>query len=133
MSSFEKILEQQNGPDESRNLKKGEVKELLLDSFKEILPDFEFTTYRNSTYYFLRTKTVRGLELYETLNITFGLKDKNFSCSIGSFLNKTYLLSSTYNNGFLAYHTDLLAVKSGSGVSKLEDSYYWQSDKKDSD
>ncbi len=129
MSSFEKILEQQNVPDESRNLKKGEVKELLLDSFKEILPDFEFTTYRNSTYYFLRTKTVRGLELYETLNITFGLKDKNFSCSIGSFLNKTYLLSSTYNNGFLACHTDLLAVKSGSGVSKLEDSYYWHNGK----
>jgi len=125
----DKILELQNVPDDSRDLKRGEVKELIFNSFKDILPDFEFTTYKNSTYYFLRTKTVRGLELYETLNIIFGLKDKNFSCSIGSFLNKTYLFSSTYNNGFLAGHTDLLAVKSGSGISNIKDSYYWHNGK----
>lgn len=129
MSWFEKILKRQNASDDSRDLKKGDVKGLLLNAFKEILPDFEFTTYKKSTYYFLRTKTFRGLELYEALNVTFGLKDKNASCSVASVLNKTYLFSSTYNNGFLNGHSDLLAIKSDSGISNIEDSYYWHNGK----
>jgi hypothetical protein len=129
MSWFEKIVERQNAPDDSRDLRKGEVKELLLSSFKEVLPDFEFTTYKNNTYYFLRTKTFRGLELHETLNVLVGLKNKNISCSIASVLNKTYLFNSNYSNGFLSSHADLLATKSGSGVSNIEDSYYWHNRK----
>lgn len=129
MSWFDKIVELQNVPDDSRAVNKGEMKELLLSCFKELLPDFEFKTYKNNTYYFLRTRNFRGLELYETLNVAFGLKDKNIACSIASVLNKTYLFTSTYNNGFLAAHRDLLAIKSGSGISNLEDSYYWHNGK----
>lgn len=129
MNWFDKILERKNTPDDSRELKKGEVKGLLTNSFKTFLPDFDFAAYKNSTYYFQRIRTFRGLTLYETINIIFGLKDKVFSCSIASTLNKSYLFSSSYNNGFLVGHADLLVIKSGSGSSKIEDAYYWHNGK----
>jgi hypothetical protein len=129
MSWFDKIKQRQNTPDDSRDLKKGEVKTLLVNSFKTVLSDFEFTTYKNSTYYFKKTRTLQGHEIYETLNVIFGLKDKMFSCSVASVFNKSYLYTSTYNNGFLTGHTDLLVIKSGSGASKIENSYYWHNGK----
>jgi hypothetical protein len=129
MSWFDKIKERQNTPDDSRDLKKGEVKTLLMDSFKAILPDFEFTIYKNSTYYFQRTRIFQEYDIYETFNVIVGLKDKMFSCSAASVLNKSYLYTSTYNNGFLTGHADLLVIKAGSGASKIEDSYYWHNGK----
>jgi hypothetical protein len=129
MSWFDKIIKRQSTPDDSRDLKKGEVKALLANSFKTILPDFEFGTYKNSTYYSQRTRTLQGYEVYESLNVIFGLKDKMFSCSVASVFNKSYLYTSTYNNGFLTGHVDLLVIKSGSGASKIEDSYYWHNGK----
>jgi hypothetical protein len=129
MSWFDKIQERQNTPDDSRELKKGEVKALLVNSFKTILPDFEFTIYKNSTYYFQRTRTVQRHEVCESLNVIFGLKDKMLSCSVASVFTKSDLYNSTYNNGFLTGHTDLLVIKSGSGASKIEDSYYWHNGK----
>jgi hypothetical protein len=129
MSWFDKIQERQNTADDSRELKKGEIKSLMVNSFKIILPDFEFTTYKNSTYYFQRTRTVQGHEIYESLNVIFGLKDKMFSCSAASVFTKSDLYNSTYNNGFLTGHADLLVIKTGSGASKIEDSYYWHNGK----
>ena len=129
MSWFDKIKERQSTPDDSRDLKKGEVKTLLVNSFKTILPGFEFITYKNSTYYFQRTRIFQGHQVYETLNIIFGLKDKMFSCSVASIFNKSYLYTATYNNSFLTGHADLLVIKSGSGASKIEDSYYWHNGK----
>lgn len=129
MNWFDKILARKNTPDDSRELKKGEVKELLINSFRIHLPDFEFVLYKNSTYYFQRIRHSGPEQVFETLNIIFGLKDKMFSCSVASTVIKSYLYTSTYNNGFLVGHADLLVIKRGSGASNIEDSYYWHNGK----
>ncbi|MBT1698882.1 hypothetical protein KK083_18455 [Fulvivirgaceae bacterium PWU4] len=105
------------------------MKELLVNCFKVHLPDFDFVLYKNSTYYFQRVRHSGSWQVFETLNIIFGLKDKMFSCSVASTVNKAYLFTSTYNKGFLVNHADLLVIKTGSGASNIEDSYYWHNGK----
>lgn len=129
MNWFDKITARKNTPDDSRELKKGEVKELLINSFKTHLPDFDFVLYKNSTYYFQRVRHSGSWQVFETLNIIFGLKDKMFSCSVASTVNKAYLFTSTYNKGFLVNHADLLVIKTGSGAANIEDAYYWHNGK----
>jgi len=125
---YQKIFERKNQPDNSRGLTKGEVKELLINSFFTHLADFQFITYKGSTYFFQRTKHFGKHTVYESLNIMFTLKDGMFSCSVASNFNKTYITDSNYQGGLFGAHADLLSIKSGSG-SLLEDAYYWHNGK----
>lgn len=125
MNLFAKIKELTSKKDNSPELKKGEIKQILIQTANEILPDFDFLTYKNSCYIFQRIRQVNGLNVYETLHIIFTLKDKNFACSIASRLNPEYIFSNQYNIGLLNPHTDLKVLRHNSGVLKIEDAYYF--------
>lgn len=74
MNWFDKIQKKINEPDDSRELKNGEVKKILLETFSKVIPEFKFNCYRNGCYYFSREKQYKGLPIYETLHIGFSLK-----------------------------------------------------------
>ncbi len=111
--------------DKSPELKKGEIKQILIQAACEILPDFEFLEYKNSCYTFQRIRQVNNFTVYEKLHIIFTLKDKYFACSIVSRINPEYIFSNQYNNGLLNPHNDLKVLRHNSGVLKIEDAYYF--------
>lgn len=111
--------------DKSPELKKGEIKQILIQTAKEILPEFEFLIYKNGCYTFQRLRQVNNLNVSELLHIVFTLKDKNFACSIASRLNPEYIFSNQYNTGILNPHVDLKVLRHNSGVLDIKDAYYF--------
>lgn len=111
--------------DKSPDLKKGEIKQILIYTASEVLPDFEFLVYKNNCYSFQRLRQVNNLTVYEVIHITFTLKDKNFACSIASRLNPDYIFSNQYNIGLLNPQKDLKMLKHNSSVLNIQDAYYY--------
>jgi hypothetical protein len=125
LSWIDKIKEMTTKQDKSPELKNGEIKQILIQTASEILPDFEFFAYKNSCYTFQRLRQVNNLTVHEILHIIFTLKDKNFACSIASRLNPEYIFSNQYNIGLLNPHKDLKVLRHNSGASNIEDAYYF--------
>ncbi len=125
MNWFDKIKELTTKQDKSPELKKGEIKQILIQTASELMPDFEFLAYKNSCYSFQRLRQVNNLTVYEILHIIFTLKDKNFACSIASRLNPEYIFSNHYNIGLLNPHKDLKVLQHNSGALNIEDAYYF--------
>lgn len=126
---FKKNKEKSKAQDLSRDLKRGEFKSILIDGFSTELPDFVFSLYKNSTYYFERIRSVNGHSLFETFHILFSLKEGNISCSVSSCINPTYRHSASYGRGLVASHTDLIVIKNKTGVLPVEDAYYFHNGK----
>jgi len=122
---IDKIKELTTKQDKSPELKKGEIKQILIQTASEVLPDFEFLAYKNSCYSFQRLRQVNSLTVHEILHIIFTLKDKNFACSISSILNPVYIFSNHYNTGLLNPHKDLKVLRHNSGALNIEDAYYF--------
>ena len=125
MNWIDKIKELTTKQDKSPELKKGEIKQILIQTASECLPDFEFLTYKNSCYTFQRLRQVNNLTVHELLHVIFTLKDKNFACSIASRLNPEYIFSNQYNIGLLNPHQDLKVLRNNSGALNIEDAYYF--------
>ena len=125
MNWFDKIKELTSKQDKSPELKKGEIKQILIQSASEVLPDFAFLAYKNSCYSFQRLRQVNNLTVYEILHIIFTLKDKNFACSIASRLNTEYIVSNQYNIGLINPHQDLKVLRYNSGALNIQDAYYF--------
>jgi hypothetical protein len=123
---IDKIKELTTKQDKSPELKKGEIKQILIQTVSEVLPDFAFLAYKNSCYSFQRLRQVNNLTVYEILHIIFTLKDKNFACSIASSLNPGYIFSNQYNIGLLNPHKDLKVLRHKSGALNIQDAYYFQ-------
>lgn len=111
--------------DKSPELKKGEIKQILIQTASEVLPDFEFLAYKNSCYLFQRLRQVNNLTVYEILHIIFTLKDKNFACSIASRLNPQYVFSNQFNIGLINPHQDLKVLRHNTGALNIQDAYYF--------
>jgi hypothetical protein len=126
LNRFDKIKELTSKLDKSPELKKGEIKKILIQTASETLPDFEFLVYQNSRYTFQRLRQLNTLTIYEVLHIIFTLKDKNFACSIGSRLNPEYILSNQYNIGLINPHKDLKVLRHKSGALNIQDAYYFR-------
>jgi hypothetical protein len=122
---FDKLKELTIKKDNSPELRKGEIKKILIQVANEILPEFEFLTNKNSCYIFQRLREVNNFTVYETLQIIFTLKDRNFGCSIASNLNPEYIFSNQYNTGLINPHKDLKLLRHNSGVLNIQDAYYF--------
>lgn len=131
MNWFDKIKKKTEKSDDSRDLKRGEIKTILIDNFKEQIPDFPFLDYKNGVYFFERIRSIDNYEIYETFHLSFGLKDKNFSCSVSSTLNPTYRYVGTYNSGILTQHVDLIVLKKNKESIPIEEAYYFHNGKID--
>ena len=125
MNWFDKIKELTSKKDISPELKKGEIKQILIQTANEILPDFEFLAYKNSCYTFQRLRQVNDLKVYETLHIILALKDRNFACSIASRLNPEYIFVNHYNTGLINPHKDLKVLRHNTGALNIQDAYYF--------
>jgi hypothetical protein len=125
MSWFEKIKTLGVKKDNSRELKKGEIKQILIQTANDILPEFKFLAYKNSCYTFQKLRQVRDLIVYETLHIIFTLKDGNFACSIASRLNPEYIFVNYYDIGLINPHKDLKVLRNKSGALSIQDAYYF--------
>ena len=125
MSWYSKIKLKTEKKDDSPELKRGQVKQILISEFERELPEFDFLEYRNGCYTLENFRTINGRNVYEHLHIIFTLKDRNFSCSIASRINKKYLSSNSYNTGLINRHIDLIVLKKGTGVIPVEEAYYF--------
>lgn len=125
MNCIDKIRDLITKQDKSPELKKGEIKQILIQTASEVLSDFEFLAYKNSCYSFQRLRQVNNLTVHEILHIIFTLKDKNFACSIASRLNPKYIFSNQYNIGLINPHQDLKVLRHKSGALNIKDSYYF--------
>ncbi|MFT2010127.1 hypothetical protein ACMA1I_15745 [Pontibacter sp. 13R65] len=129
MKWFDKIKELTSTQDKSPELKKGEIKKILIQEANEGLPDFEFLKYKNGCYTFQRLRQQNRLSVYELFHVIFTLKDKNFACSIASRLNPAYIFSNQFNIGLLNPHKDLKGLKHNSGALNIQDAYYFHNGK----
>ena len=111
MNRFEKIKELTTKKDNSPELKKGEIKDILIWTATQISPDFSFLSYNKNCYTFQRLRKANGLNVYESLHIIFTLKDRNFGCSVASRLNPIYIHANSYNTGLVNPHTDLKVLR----------------------
>lgn len=111
--------------DFSPELKKGEIKDILIRTAKEMLPDFDFLTYKNHCYTFQKLRIINGLTVYETLHIAFSLKNRNFACSIASRLNPIHIHLNSYNIGLINPHIDLKFARYKKGTLYVQDAYYF--------
>ncbi len=111
--------------DNSAELKKGAIREILIQTAAKLLPDFDFLSYNKKCYTFQRLRKSNGLTVYETLHIIFTLKDRNFACSIASRLNPEYIYVNSYNTGLINPHKDLKVLKHASGALNIQDAYYF--------
>jgi len=125
MNWYSKIKSKTTSKDGSPELKRGEVKMILISEFEKHLPDFEFLEYRSGCYTFENIKSLNGQKVYEHLHVIFALKDRNFSCSIASRVNKNYIRSNSYNTGLMNPHKNLIVLKKGTGVIPVEEAYYF--------
>ncbi len=125
MNWIDKIKTLTTETDDSPELKRGQIKTILTEQVSKVLPDFEFKQYKGSEYRFGRTRNFRNYGLTETLHILFGLKDKNFACSVSSSLNSNYADLNSYNTGFINPHIDLVVLKKGTGVISIDEAYYF--------
>jgi hypothetical protein len=125
MNWFSKIKAKITEQDDSPHLKRGQVKQLLIAQLQEETPDFEFLEYKNGCYTFERVKSISELKVFEHFHIIFALKDRNFSCSIASRINRDYRKSNSYNTGLVNPHIDLITLKKGTGVIPVEEAYYF--------
>lgn len=122
MNLFNKIA---NIIDDSPELKKGEIKQILVQQANEVCPDFLFLDYKNSCYSFQRIKEFRNYKVFEMLHIVFSLKDNFFAVSVASRLNQTYIFDNNYNSGLVNPHKDLITLKTKSSAIPLEKAYYY--------
>jgi hypothetical protein len=128
---FDKIKDLTTKRYHSPDLKKGDIKQILVQAGKELMPGFEFLIYKNSCYTFQRLRQANGLTVYETLHIIFTLKDGNFACSIASRLNPNYIHINTYNLGLINPHKDLKVLRHNTGALNIQDAYYFHNGKVD--
>lgn len=112
-----------------RDLKRGEIKQILIDQARESIPEFTFLVYKNNCYTFQRVRAIGEINVYEFFHIIFSLKDGYFSCSVASRLNKTLLNDKSYNTGMINPHKDLIVLKKGTGVINLSEAYYYSDGK----
>ena len=111
--------------DGSPTLKRGEVKQILIQTANELLPDFKFLDYKSSSYNFQRTRQVNGWTKYELLYIGFSLAGRSFSCSIASVINPELIHLNAYNIGLINPHTDLKVLKHNTGALGIDEAYYF--------
>lgn len=131
MNWYEKIQAKMNEVDESRELKNGDVKKILIASFNEIIPEFKYNCYNGGIYHFSREKEYREFSIYESFQVGFSLKEKNFYCSVSSCFDRTCEFERSYNLGPLNLHKDLIAIIKNSGAINIEDAYYFHNGKLD--
>ncbi len=123
MRWFDKIKKPTRRLDNSAELKNGEIKQILIHTANEVLPDFEFLAYKNGYYVFQRLRQVKGLTVYESLHINFSLKERRFVCSIASRLNQEYLFVDYYNIGLINPHKDLKVLRQSTSTT-VQDACY---------
>jgi len=126
---FNKIKKTTEKVDNSLELKRGEIKQILIQVANDTLPDFKFLAYKNGCYTFQRIRKINDLEVYELLHIIFSIKDKNFACSIASRLNTNYIFVNNYNLGIINPHKDLKVLRHNSGILNIKDAYYFHNSK----
>jgi hypothetical protein len=110
--------------DNSPQLKRGNVKDILIQTANDMLPAFEFLAYKRNCYTFQRLRCVADITVYEAIHIVFSLKHGGFACSIASRLNATLIFANAYNGGFINPHKDLKLLKYNTGIIPAEEAYY---------
>ncbi|MDF1697952.1 MAG: hypothetical protein P1U56_19045 [Saprospiraceae bacterium] len=129
MSWHSKIQSKIEVHDDSPELKRGQVKQILMAEMHKILPEFEFLEYDKGCYTFEKKRSIHQLQAVEHLHILFSLKERNFSCSVASRVNMAYRRVKSYNAGLLNPHADLLVLKEGNRVLPVEEAYYFHNGK----
>jgi hypothetical protein len=125
MNWYSKIKSKIEKKDDSPELKRGQIKQILISEFEKKLPEFDFLEYKNGCYTFEKIRIINGRNVFEHLHIIFALKDRNFSCSVASRINRNNLRSNSYNIGLMNPHIDLIVLKKGTGVIPVEEAYYF--------
>lgn len=129
MGWFDKIKSLTTKQDASPELKKGEIKDILIAQAKIDFPNFEFSSYKNGRCLFQRIRKAGTLTAFETFQILSSPKNKSLECSVASVINPFYIGVSHYNNGIINPHKDLIVLKKGTGSIPIEEAYYFHNGK----
>ena len=129
MNWYSKILEKINKKDNSPELKKVEIKKILISEIRNEFPQFKFLRYKNNCYTFENIKLVNQFEVFEYIHIVFSLKKRYLSCSIASKIGRKYLNDNFYNTGILNPHLNLISLKEKSKRVSIDKAYYFHNGK----
>ncbi|MBX3289526.1 MAG: hypothetical protein KF855_09280 [Acidobacteria bacterium] len=116
---------EKNTPADTRPLKRGEIKGVLISLAEKEMPGFEFLDYRNTFYNFQRIRNLGKYSVSELFHIGFSLKGRAFSCSVASRLNPNLIHDRWYNVGLLNPHRDIITIKKRTGIIPIEEAYYY--------
>lgn len=109
--------------DNSRELKPGEIKGILICTAARFLPDFKYLMYQKG-YYFQRERSVLGMEVAEIICIQFSLKGHTMDCNMGSFLNRQKIFDQNYSSSLINPTECLKFYKNQTKTLPLEKSCY---------
>lgn len=110
---------------DSRPLKAGEIKGILISMSNQFFPDFEFVAYKTGFYTFQRIRVVGEYRVFQKFHIGFSLKGGAFSCSLAWSFNPSYIHNHHYNSGPFNLYVDLIQLKRGPGGVPVEEAYYY--------
>lgn len=110
--------------DNSRKLKRGEVKDLLLIEGARVCPAFSFLHYRNTLYSFQRISPFRSQHVFELLHIGFSLRGGLMNCSVSSTINPCRRNRHQFGTGLMNGYWDLTDLKAGFSGLPIEKSVY---------
>ncbi|MEN0053658.1 MAG: hypothetical protein AAGC65_08310 [Mucilaginibacter sp.] len=112
-----------------RDLKRGEIKQILSDGVAEFIPEFTFLVYKKHCYTYQRERHIGDVIVHELFHINFSLSNRNLSCSVASRLNKALINDNSYNGGMINPHVDLISLKKGTGAINILEAYYFHDGK----
>ncbi|MBK7932270.1 MAG: hypothetical protein IPK01_01985 [Acidobacteria bacterium] len=125
MRWYDKIITQTRFEDGSRELKKGELKGILVECFTDRVQELSYVGFEKGAYRFRRTAENEGFKVWQTVELMHSFSGRNISCSVSSCLNLNYLYSNQYNSGLLNPRQPLIGLKKRTPGIPLEEAYYF--------
>jgi hypothetical protein len=108
-------------------VKRGEIKQFIIEEFNKHLNDFELYENKKQVYFFIRKRVYKTFILNEVFSIYYSSRnDTGIDCGIATVFNENYITNSQYNTAQLNTHIfSPLNLKKEKKDLPKEEGYYF--------